>query len=37
MKKRDYNTRNISNVCNGKRKSSGTLNGNPLKWEFVEQ
>lgn len=34
---RYYNTRNISNVCNGKRKSSGTLNGNPLKWEFVEQ
>lgn len=33
---RYYNTRNISNVCNGKRKSSGTLNGNPLKWEFVE-
>lgn len=34
---RFYNTKNISNVCNGKRKSSGTLNGQPLKWEFVEE
>lgn len=27
----------VNSVCNGKRKSSGTLNGQPLKWEFVEE
>lgn len=28
---------NIQKVCIGKRKSAGTLNGEPLQWEYVEE